>query len=118
MNKKFDCSYAQDAKSNSHRSCGGDRVVSMVLGNHPVAGRSTNLPVGQGCGLGLFGHFSLIYRFSLLSPSLWETGWVTCDFTSFSTVFQSYQNDRRMIMKGCVQWNPVCGREDFASSGA
>ena len=21
-------------------------------------------------------------------------------------------------MKGCVQWNPVCGSEDFASSGA
>ena len=28
-----------------------------------------------------------------------------CDFTSFSTVFQSYQDDGRMIMKGCVQWN-------------
>ena len=28
------------------------------------------------------------------------------DFTSFSTVFQSYQDHRRMIMKGCVQWNP------------
>ena len=34
-------------------------------------------------------------------------GWMTCDFTSFSTVFQSYQDDGRMIMKGCVQWNPV-----------
>ena len=29
-----------------------------------------------------------------------------CDFTSFSTVFQSYQDDGRMIMKDCVQWNP------------
>ena len=26
---------------------------------------------------------------------------------SFSTVFQSYQDDGRMIMKGCVQWNLV-----------
>ena len=24
---------------------------------------------------------------------------------SFSTVFQSYQEDGQMIMKGCVQWN-------------
>ena len=31
---------------------------------------------------------------------------MTCDFTSFSTVFQSYQDDGRIIMKGCVQCNP------------
>ena len=35
-------------------------------------------------------------------------GWMTCDFTSFLTVFQSYQDDVR-IMKGCVQWNSVYG---------
>ena len=29
-------------------------------------------------------------------------GWRTCDFTSFSTVFQSYQDDGQMTMKGCV----------------
>ena len=29
-------------------------------------------------------------------------GWMTCDFTSFLTVFQSYQDDVWMIMKGCV----------------
>ena len=29
-------------------------------------------------------------------------------FTSFSTVFQSYQDDGRM-MKGRVQWNPIYG---------
>ena len=34
-------------------------------------------------------------------------GWMTCDFTSFSTVFQSYQDNRQMIMKICVQWIPV-----------
>ena len=43
-------------------------------------------------------------------------GWMTCDFTSFLTVFQSYQDDVWMIMKGCVQWNSVCGWEDFTSS--
>ena len=32
-------------------------------------------------------------------------GWMTCDFTSFITVFQSYQDDVRIVMKGCVQWN-------------
>ena len=36
---------------------------------------------------------------------------------SFSTVFQSYQDDGQMIMKGCVQWNSVYGGADFASSG-
>ena len=30
-------------------------------------------------------------------------GWMTCDFTSFLTVLQSYQDDVGMIMKGCVQ---------------
>ena len=34
-------------------------------------------------------------------------GWMICDFTSFSTLFQSYQDDGRIIIKGCVQWNPV-----------
>ena len=43
----------------------------------------------------------------------WMDGWMTCDFKSFSTVFQSYQDDGKMIMKGCVQWNPVYGRKDF-----
>ena len=39
-------------------------------------------------------------------------------FTSFSTVFQSYLDDGPMKMKGCVQWNPIYGWDDFASSGA
>ena len=38
-------------------------------------------------------------------------------FTSFSTVFQSYQDNGRLIMKGCAQWNSIYGWEDFASSG-
>ena len=45
---------------------------------------------------------------------LWKTqkffkmdGWMTGKFTSFSTVFQSYQDNEQLIMKGCVQWNPI-----------
>ena len=34
-------------------------------------------------------------------------GWLTCDFTSFSKVFQPYQDDGRAIIKGCMQWNTV-----------
>ena len=53
----------------------------MVLGKLPVPGRPTNLDNSgtraycacSRCGRGLFGHFSLIYHFSFLSPSLWET---------------------------------------------
>ena len=45
-------------------------------------------------------------------------GLITYDLASFSTVFLSYQHDRWMITKGYVQWSPVNGRDDFASSGA
>ena len=33
--------------------------------------------------------------------------WLTCDFTFFSTVFQSYQDDERVKINGCVQLDPV-----------
>ena len=54
---------------------------AKVLGKLPVPGRPTNLANSRTraycafsrCGWGLFGHFSLIYHFSFLSPSLWET---------------------------------------------
>ena len=37
-------------------------------------------------------------------------GWMyDLRFMSFSKVFQSYQDDGRLIMKGCVQWNSVYG---------
>ena len=39
--------------------------------------------------------------------TVWMDGWMTCDFMSFLTVFQSYQDDVWMIMKGCVQGNSV-----------
>ena len=37
-------------------------------------------------------------------------GWMTCDFTSFSTVFQSYQDDGWLIMKGYVQLSLFYGQ--------
>ena len=54
---------------------------AKVLGKLPVPGRPTDLDYSRAmaycacgrCGWGLFGHFSLIYHFSFLSPSLWET---------------------------------------------
>ena len=29
-----------------------------------------------------------------------KDGWMTCDFLFFSTIFPSYQDDRRMVMNG------------------
>ena len=46
----------------------------------------------------------------------YQDGWMTCNFTSFSKLFQSYQDNGRLIMKGCVQWSSVYDWEDFASS--
>ena len=54
---------------------------AKVLGKLPVPGRPTNLDYSRAraycacnrCGWGLFGHFSLIYHFSFLYSSLWET---------------------------------------------
>ena len=32
--------------------------------------------------------------------------WMTCDFMSFSAVFQTYQDDGRLIMKGLCNGTP------------
>ena len=32
---------------------------------------------------------------------------MACDFTPYSTVFQSYQDNGRLIMKGCVNGTPL-----------
>ena len=54
---------------------------AKVLGKLPVPGRPTNLAYSRAraycafsrCGQGCLDIFSLIYHFSFLSPSLWET---------------------------------------------
>ena len=43
---------------------------------------------------------------SCISSIVTMDGWMICEITPFLTVFQSYQDDGRMIMKGCAQWNP------------
>ena len=50
-------------------------------------------------------HDTVIY----FSTDQMMEGRMTCDFTSYSTVFQSYQDDEMLIMKGCVQWSSVYG---------
>ena len=40
-----------------------------------------------------------------------KDGWMTCDFMFFSTIFPSYQDDRRMIMNGCAK--PVCNGKEW-----
>ena len=46
-----------------------------------------------------------------------KNGWMACDFTSFSTVFQSYEDNERLIMKGCVQCNSIQGLEVLPQAG-
>ena len=56
-------------------------MVRWCWVNFQCAGRPTNLDWGRAgaycvcsrCGWGLFGIFTLVYQFSFLSPSLWET---------------------------------------------
>ena len=68
--------YIQDHHQYRGRSGG-----AMVLGKLPVLGRPTNLDnsgarafcICSRCQRGLIGHFSLVYHFYFLSPSLWET---------------------------------------------
>ena len=48
-----------------------------------------------------------LYLFYMSLPFFDRHFEMTCDFTSFLTVFQSYQDDESLIMKGCIQRNSV-----------
>ena len=48
--------------------CRGVLLIWIIVGQGPIV-------LAVGAGGGLFGHFSLIYHFSFLSPSLWERRW-------------------------------------------
>ena len=43
--------------------------------------------------------------------------WMTCDFTSFSTVFQSYQDYERLIMKGLCNGAPITVQKILPRAG-
>ena len=57
--------------------------------------------------IGVIIHISLSHILQLRLRGMEVTwcidGWRICDFMSLSTVFQSYQDYRQMIMKGCVK---------------
>ena len=59
----------------------------------------------------LFGSEKVNMKYLLLSNvNKYEGGWIDgwlAILRPFTTVFQSYQDDRRVIMKGCEQWNPI-----------
>ena len=57
-------------------------------------------------GLKTLCFYNVIWKIIPVTPSILDE-WMTCNFTSFSTVFQSCQDDGRLIMKGCVEWNSV-----------
>ena len=42
-----------------------------------------------------------------LNRAVLDDGWMIYDLLSFLTVLKSYQDDVWVIMKGCVQQNPV-----------
>ena len=57
--------------------------------------------------------FSLIQAYlmdSAIRKDGRKDGWMDdLGFYAHSSVFQSYQDNGQMIMKGCVHWNPVYG---------
>ena len=101
-------------------------VLVWVRSGEGAPRRSTNFDKGRtraycACRRCGFGVVRICFSRASLSLSLSQThthkhslslshGWMTCDFTSFSTDFQLYQDDGR-LMDGCVQWSPVYDRK-------
>ena len=93
----------------------------MVLGKFPVPGLPTNLDYSRvrayftcsGCGWGLFGRISLVYHFSFLSPSLWETARYRLKYClkgPLSPKQQQQKNFRRLKKGSCKLLAKVCAR--------
>ena len=83
-NRYVDCnavSWFWICSKTRHDSCTIPWGVAMELGKHPVPGRPTiwitvrqgPTALAVGAGWGCLDIFTLIYPFSPLSPSLWET---------------------------------------------
>ena len=51
-------------------------------------------------------------RVGILLQNIPMDGWMICNFTSFSTVFQSYQDGGRLIMKDVCNGKNI-SRESF-----
>ena len=58
---------------------------------------------GDGQFYVLFNSISIIH---CMYVSMYKDGWITCNFTSFSTVFQLYQDNGCETTKSCVQCGP------------
>ena len=85
-----------------------------MLGKLPVPGRPTNLDYSRAraycacsrCGWGLFGHFSLIFHFSFLSPSLSEAARYRLKYCLKGPLSQNNQpkpNLMKMLSKGYIK---------------
>ena len=48
---------------------------------------------------------NMVQKYGSLS-TIMDDRWVAADITSFSTIFQSYQDDERLLLKGCMQMEP------------
>ena len=57
--------------------------------------------------------FSKLHHFVFECLDGWLDGLITCNFTSFSAVFQSYQKSKWVTMKACVAGSPVYYEKDF-----
>ena len=84
---------------------------AIVLGNFLVPGRPTNFDYSRArafctcrrCGWGGLDIFSLIYHFSLLSPSLWETARYRLKYC-LRTYFEQAQSFRTENASACCMW--------------
>ena len=47
---------------------------------------------------------NIIFEINMFKPTL-KDGWQNCDCMSFSSVLQLHQNDERVAVKACMQWN-------------
>ena len=79
---------------------------AMVLGKLPLPGRPTNLDPSRAraycacsrCGWGLFGNFSLVYPFSFLTPSLWETARYRLKFCLKGPLSPNQPTNQRFVL--------------------
>ena len=94
----------------------------MVLGKLPVPGRPTIwISVGQGptalavgAGGGCLDIFTLIYPFSSLSPSLWETARYRLKYCLKGPLNQKQPtNSRNAYFNICILKTPLCGNGTF-----